>query len=93
MGGVNAINVIRGPSGNPLRAKWKSPEAIQSLKRQGKCYRCERRGCSTKICRILPARRPDQNVPAVNVTNLGPIDPNICEEDDDTFVSQDRSEN
>ena len=81
MGGVNSANVIRGPNGKPMRAKWKSREQIEKLKKERKCYRCERKGCSTKTCVFLPALKPVSNKIAVNSLNLGPIDPSVWEKD------------
>lgn len=83
MGGVNLINVPRGPNGKPLRAKWKSPSQIEALRREGKCFRCERKGCSTRICKVLPAQKPKDAGPRVNFTNLPKIPDGVCEEDDD----------
>ena len=95
MGGVNSAKVIRGSNGKPMRAKWKSPEQIERLKKERKCYRCERKGCSTKTCGLLPAIKPAGNKMAVNSLNLGPIDPNVCEEDSgsDSSSSEVVSEN
>ena len=95
MGGVNMANVLRGPSGKPLRAKWKTPEEIEKLRRERRCFRCERKGCSTKTCRILPAKRPPKFSPIVNSASLEPINLSVCEEDDvdEGSVSESVSEN
>lgn len=80
MGGVNSANVIRGANGKPMRAKWKSSEQIEKLRKERKCYRCERKGCSTRICGLLPAIKPNKRDLGVNISVLGPIDPRVCEE-------------
>ncbi|KAI0991732.1 hypothetical protein K3495_g16455, partial [Podosphaera aphanis] len=55
MGGINSTQVLRGPNGKPLRAKWKTQAKIETLRREGRCFRCERKGCNTNLCRLLPA--------------------------------------
>lgn len=94
MGGVNMARVLKGPNGKPLRAKWKSPEQIRKLRDEKKCYRCERKGCSTKVCRLLPARNPKREGPEVNVNEFLNLDPNLYEEDNDEApASESVSEN
>lgn len=89
MGGVNSAEVLRGPSGKPLRAKWKSPDQIKKLKEEGRCYRCERRGCSTKTCRILPAINPNQKKRNVNIAHIEPLNLELFDEDEtDDAVSE-----
>lgn len=89
MGGVNSAKVLRGPNGMPLRAKWKSPDQIKKLKEEGRCYRCERKGCSTKICRILPAINPNQKGRNVNIAHIEPLNLELFDEDE----SDDRGQN
>lgn len=95
MGGVNSARIIKGPNGKPLRAKWKSPDQIRKLREEGKCYRCERKGCSTKICRLLPARKPEiKKGPEVNVNEFLDLDPSLYEEDEELGqISDSKSEN
>lgn len=81
MAGVNSANVIRGPNGKPMRAKWKTPEQIEKLKKERRCYRCERKGCSTKTCVLLPAVKPVSKNITVNNSSLEPISLDICVED------------
>lgn len=50
--------VARGPSGKFLRAKWKTADQIERLRMECRCFRCERQGCNTKICPVLPAVNP-----------------------------------
>lgn len=80
MGGVNTADILRGPNGKPIRAKWKSPEKINSLRKQGLCFRCERKGCNTNICRLLPAVKPKVKVPKVNHVTIKELDPSLYEE-------------
>lgn len=86
MGGVNTADVLRGPSGKPIRAKWKSPEKIDSLRKQGLCFRCERKGCHTNICKLLPAVKPKPKLkaPRINHVTLNELDPSLYEEFEET---------
>ncbi|KAI0991894.1 hypothetical protein K3495_g16293, partial [Podosphaera aphanis] len=47
-----------GPHGKPLRAKWKTREQIYRFQMECRCFRCERQGCNTRICPLLPAINP-----------------------------------
>lgn len=87
MGGINSTQVLRGPTGKPLRAKWKSPDQIRRLKEDGRCYRCERKGCSTRVCKILPALNPNRRS-ALNVASVEPLNLDLFEEDEDIDVGQ-----
>ncbi|KAI0996128.1 hypothetical protein K3495_g12053 [Podosphaera aphanis] len=49
---------LLGPNGLPLRAKWKTVEQIDKLRMECRCFRCERQGCSTTRCSLLPAINP-----------------------------------
>ena len=89
MGGVNAARVLRSPNGKPLRSKWKSPEQIKKLRDEGKCFRCERKRCNTKICRLLLAKKPEPQITSINVNEISELDPEVYEEDD----GYDESEN
>ncbi|RKF63303.1 hypothetical protein GcM3_140023 [Golovinomyces cichoracearum] len=82
MGGINSAEVVRGPNGKPLRAKWKSPDQIKRLKEEGRCYRCERKGCSTKTCKILPAINPNLKRKNIGVANIEPLNLDIFDEDE-----------
>ena len=82
MGGVNLANVTRGPNGKPLRAKWKTPAQIEALRRERRCYRCERKGCNTRICKVLPAQKPNSVEPKVNSIDLPDIPDGVCDEVD-----------
>ena len=94
MGGINSARIIKGPNGKPLRAKWKSPEQIRKLREEGKCYRCERKGCCTKICRLLPARKPEiKKGPEVNVNEFFDLDPSLYGEEELGQTSDSKSEN
>jgi len=83
MGGVNSTNVLRGPNGKPLRAKWKSSDQINKLREEGRCYRCERKGCSTRTCRILPAINPNPKKKSINIANIEPLNLELFNEDED----------
>lgn len=94
MGGVNMARVLRGANGKPLRAKWKDQDQIGKLRSEGKCFRCERKGCNTRICRLLPARKPEKKKVEINVNEYCNLDPNLYEEDDGNESSTDNlSEN
>lgn len=80
MGGVNVAKVIRGPNGKPLRAKWKSQDQIKRLKEEGRCFRCERKGCSTKVCRIKPAITPTTEKSKTTVSSIEPLNLELFEE-------------
>ena len=90
MGGVNASRVIRGPNGKPLRAKWKSQDQIKKLKEEGRCFRCERKGCSTKVCRILPAINPNVEKTKISVANIEPLNLELFEEVGDQDEKSDK---
>ncbi|KHJ30200.1 hypothetical protein EV44_g3189 [Erysiphe necator] len=82
MGGIKMVDVLRGPSGKPLRAKWKTPAQIEALRREGKCYRYERRGSDTRIFKVLPPKRPSTMSPMVNLARSPEIENGVCDEDD-----------
>lgn len=79
MGGINTTNVLRNPDGKPLRAKWKSREQIDQLRRAGRCFRCELKGCNTAICRLLPAQKPRAKGPVISHVTLDNLDPSLYE--------------
>lgn len=80
MGGINVTGVEREKQQRG-RAKWKTPERIEQLKRERKCFRCERKGCSLRVCPLLPARRPAEEV-RINSATLPEIDPSLIEYDE-----------
>lgn len=82
MGGINSAEILRGPNGKRLRAKWKSHDQIMKLKEEGRCYRCERRGCSTRVCKILPAINPNAIRKNVKIASVEPLNPELFLEDD-----------
>lgn len=91
MGGVNLAEIPKGPKGKPLRAKWKTPSQIEALRRDGRCFRCERKGCNTRVCKVLPAKKPHNAFPVVNLASLPDILPGVCfecedEEQDESLV-------
>lgn len=66
-------NPARGPNGEFYQAKWKSAERIETLRREGKCFRCEREGCSSSIYPLFPAVRPGSK----SFNKLPPITPSV----------------
>lgn len=57
------------------RAEWKSPSQIRRLREEGLCFRCERRGCSSRTCFLGPAMRPgERSGLSAWETNLPAID-------------------
>ena len=94
MGGVNMANVLRNSEGKALRAKWKTQEEIARLQSEGRCYRCEQKGCNTRICRLLPAQKSKRKVPIVSNVTLAQLDPSIYEiEEQDIIEENQKSEN
>ncbi|KHJ30632.1 hypothetical protein EV44_g3272 [Erysiphe necator] len=78
MGGVFNVGRSRGSSGETYVSKWKSPEQIERLRREKRCYRCERQGCNTRICPLGPAKRPKATKGvSINVSDLSSIDPSV----------------
>lgn len=78
MGGINAANAA---GKGRRRAKWKSKAEVDRLRQEGKCFRCERKGCISRFCPLLPARRPAESNLKINATELPEIDPSVWEED------------
>ena len=78
---------------NQGRAKWKTRAQLEQLKREGKCFRCERQGCITKRCPLLPARKPIGRDLKVNMAALPEIDPSVIEYDSPTETNIVKSEN
>lgn len=76
MGGINAMGLLRKER---QRAKWKNQDQLDRLRRERKCFRCERVGCSSKKCPLLPARNPNKRHTQVNSMNLPDIDPSVIE--------------
>ena len=80
MGEIMASGVAQSSGGERRRAKWKSPSEIERLREKNLCFRCERKGCSTRTCPLAPAVRPkEKRGPRANTTNLPPIDPSMWE--------------
>ena len=78
MAGVNQVGVSNRNGVETLISKWKSPEKIEQLRRERRCYRCVRKGCNTRICPLGPAEKPKSNQgPRVNITDLSSIDPSL----------------
>ncbi|KAI0992597.1 hypothetical protein K3495_g15588, partial [Podosphaera aphanis] len=39
-------------------AKWKTRDQLAKLRKEKRCFRCERKGCNTMICPLLSAPKP-----------------------------------
>lgn len=50
------------------RAKWVSPDELECRRREGRCFRCGRDGCSIRQCPLLPAKPPQQALQRPRVT-------------------------
>ncbi|KAI0991862.1 hypothetical protein K3495_g16325 [Podosphaera aphanis] len=80
MGGINAASVER------RRAKWKTRAELEKLKQERRCFRCERQGCITSRCPLLPAKKP-KNL-RVNSVTLPEIDPSTYIIDEENHDSE-----
>ena len=74
MGGVNAMGVVKDER---RRAMWKTKSQLEILRQEGRCFRCERKGCITRKCPLLPALKPRGNSVRVTSTSLPEIDPSM----------------
>ncbi|KAI0992151.1 hypothetical protein K3495_g16035 [Podosphaera aphanis] len=90
MGGVNSTRI---PGKIQGRARWKSRAQLDRLKEEGKCFRCERKGCLSRSCPLLPAQRPRGTGPGVNMADLPEIDPSVFIPLNNTEVQLDVPEN
>ena len=90
MGGINTSGVAKGER---RRALWKNKAKIDKLRLEGKCFRCERRGCITRNCPLFSANRPKSNSTNVNMTELPDISPSLYRLDEVDSVNGEDSEN
>ena len=67
-------------AGELHRAKWKTKAQLEKLREEGRCFRCERKGCITNKRPLLPARKSRINI---NSLELPVIDPLVCVIDDE----------
>ena len=74
MGGVNSARVAKEEQ---RRAKWKTKSQLEKLRQEGRCFRCERKGCVTKRCPLLPAIKPKNISFQVSSASLPEIDPSV----------------
>ena len=72
MGGINTAGVAKGIR---RRAIWKNESQLAKLREEGKCFRCERRGSSSRRCPLLPEIRPNRI--KANLVSLPEIDPSV----------------
>lgn len=100
MGGVNTAR-LRQPSDNEYglnqyaqqpappnrRSRWKTPDEIRQLRSENRCYRCGRKGCNTRVCRVLPAINPVGNNVRTNAVTLDPIDEGVYEEHEGYYAA------
>lgn len=78
MRGVNHVRAPSGSSAGKFVSKWKSPDQIERLRRERRCFRCERKGCNTSICPLSPAQKPKiKRGVQINVSDLSGIDPSL----------------
>lgn len=90
MGGIN--NTAVGGK-ERRRAKWKTRAELDNLRKEGKCFRCERRGCTSRNCPLLPARKPKGDMIRVCSLDLPEIDPSVYNLDGVDVVEPNVSEN
>ena len=72
------------------RAKWVDQEEIDRRKKERRCFRCGRSGCTIKECPLKPAQRPVQvkrGKPAPIVTEAA-----VEDSDTDTLTGPDQDE-
>ena len=74
MGGINTAGVVKGER---RRAIWKNKTQIDKLRAEKKCFRCERRGCTSGKCPLLPAIKPKNKNVNANSVVLADIDPTL----------------
>ncbi|KAI1006056.1 hypothetical protein K3495_g2160 [Podosphaera aphanis] len=74
---MRRINTAKVAARFKGRAKWKSRAQLGRLREEGKCFRCERQGCTSRMCPLLPARRPGGMDPRINAVELQEIDPSV----------------
>lgn len=87
MGEIMTSDMAPTSGSERRRAKWKSPSQIKKLRDENLCFRCERRGCSTKTCPLAPAVRPkEKRGLKANATNLPPIDPSMWEQEFSEYI-------
>lgn len=90
MGGINTAGVVKGER---RRALWKNKAQLDKLRTENKCFRCERRGCTSRKCPLLPAIRPRNNNINANSAILADIDPTLYTLDGDNNVEDGEAEN
>lgn len=83
MGGINAANITNTER---RRAIWKTKTQIEKLRQEGRCFRCERQGCVTSRCPLLPAKKP-KNL-QIKSLSLPEIDPSVYTVDEENTGSE-----
>lgn len=68
------------------RAKWVDQEELDRRRKEGRCFRCGRTGCSVASCPLLPPRKPSQTTKA-NARRIKPVLEAAVEEDSDVSGS------
>lgn len=90
MGGVNTAGVKKGER---RRALWKSKAQIEKLRVERRCFRCERQGCVSGKCPLLPAIKPKSKKIEASSISLPEISPLLYSIDEDDTESSEESEN
>ena len=52
-------------------------EQIAKLLSEGRCFCFNQKGCNTRICRLLPARKPVSRGPQISNVTFDQLDPRI----------------
>lgn len=71
--------------------KEKTTAQIEALRRKGKCFKCERKGCRTHVCRVPSVIKSKHRGPRIYAIYLPAISDGMCEEDDISFMSDAKS--
>lgn len=90
MGGINTAGVVKGER---RRALWKNKAQIDKLRAEKKCFRCERRGCASGKCPLLPAIKPKNKKIDANSVILADIDPALYTLDKEYSTEEMEAEN
>jgi hypothetical protein len=64
------------------RAKWVDQEELDRRRKEGRCFRCGRTGCSVAECPLLPPRRPSQAT-KVQAKRTKPVLDAVIDEDEE----------
>lgn len=90
MGSVNTAGIKKLER---RRALWKSKAQIEKLRVERRGFRCERQGCVSGKCPLLPAIKPKSKKLEINSILLPEISPLLYSIDEDNTESSEESEN